>query len=485
MGEPIKLELRSTKVSDVDCMTAPRTDSMDSRPVQLRLPFDAAQIPECSRSIYQNRYSEVEQDVYLNGQEFHNWYRFVLAYSPDLVRKYIESFGLSGESMVLDPFCGTGTTLVECKLRGILSIGLETNPVARFASSVKVDWKMDPDSLERQARNIACVAESELYSHGIDDNRIFDGNLEDIPLKGLDPATAKLLLTNSISPIPLHKTLVLLEALRCHRNEPYYRYGLLALAKALVSPISNLAFGPEVGVGRIKTDVPVIASWLREIEVICADLRTATGYPEVETNVLEEDARKVSEVLTSESIDAVITSPPYPNEKDYTRTTRLESIVLGFVGSNADLRTIKQSLIRSNTRGVYKTDDDDLWAAGYPEVQLIARLIEQRRLDLGKTSGFEKLYGRVTRLYFGGMARHLAHLRAVLRPGAQLAYVVGDQASYLGVMIRTGQLLSAIAQTLGYELVSADLFRTRRATVTNQQLREEVVVLKWPGRVER
>ena len=470
---------------DVDCMTVPLTDSMDLRPVQLRLPFDVAQVPECSCLIDQDGYGEVKRHVYLNGQAFHNWYRFVLAYPPELVRKYIEGFGLSDESVVLDPFCGTGTTLVECKLRGITSVGLETNPVARFASSVKVDWKTDPDLLEREAGNIACAAESELYSHGIDDNRVFDGSLEDIPLKGLDPALAKLLLANSISPIPLHKTLVLLEALRRHRNEPYYRYGLLAMAKALVSPISNLAFGPEVGVGRIKTDVPVIGSWLREMEAICADLRTAPGCPEVETTVLGEDARRVSEVVASESIDAVITSPPYPNEKDYTRTTRLESIILGFVGSNADLRAVKRSLIRSNTRGVYKTDDDDLWAAGYPEVQLIARLIEQRRLDLGKTSGFEKLYGRVTRLYFGGMARHLAHLRAVLRPGAQLAYVVGDQASYLGVMIRTGQLLAAIAQTLGYELVSVDLFRTRRATATNQQLREEVVVLKWPGRVER
>jgi hypothetical protein len=69
----------------------------------------------------------------------------------------------------------------------------------------------------------------------------------------------------------------------------------------------------------------------------------------------------------------------------------------------------------------------------------------------------------------------------VLCPGAQLAYVVGDQASYLRVMIRTGQLLAEIAQELGYELVRIDLFRTRFATATKEQLREEVVVLRWPG----
>jgi hypothetical protein len=72
-------------------------------------------------------------------------------------------------------------------------------------------------------------------------------------------------------------------------------------------------------------------------------------------------------------------------------------------------------------------------------------------------------------------------LRPALRPGAQLAYVVGDQASYLRVMIRTGQLLADIARSLGYELVGIDLFRTRLATATKEQLREEVVVLRWPG----
>ena len=97
------------------------------------------------------------------------------------------------------------------------------------------------------------------------------------------------------------------------------------------------------------------------------------------------------------------------------------------------------------------------------------------------SSGFEKLYGRVTKLYFGGMARHLAELRPVLRPGAKLAYVVGDQASYLQVMIRTGELLADIAARLGYTVERIDLFRTRLATATREQLREEVVVLRWPS----
>jgi hypothetical protein len=69
----------------------------------------------------------------------------------------------------------------------------------------------------------------------------------------------------------------------------------------------------------------------------------------------------------------------------------------------------------------------------------------------------------------------------MLRPGARLAYVVGDQASYLGVLIPTGELLAKIAESLGYIVTGIDLFRTRRAASTNLALKEEVVLLQWPG----
>ena len=289
------------------------------------------------------------------------------------------------------------------------------------------------------------------------------------------------MIKDSISPLPLHKALVLLECLRKHAGKPYFNHALLAFANALVFSISNLRFGPEVGIGKAKQDVPVVACWLSEATKIANDLRLVArkSYPACE--VYRADARTISEVIAPQSIDAVITSPPYPNEKDYTRTTRLESVILGFINSLSELRAFKKQLIRSNTRGVYVEDDDDRWVAGHGEIRRIADSIESRRLELGKTSGFEKLYGKVARLYFGGMARHLSELRSVLRPGARLAYVVGDQASYLRVMIRTGQLLADLAQALGYEVVKIDLFRTRFSTATREELREEVVVLRWPG----
>lgn len=450
--------------------------------MQLNLPFSDSHFKESAVDAGSRLISNQANKIDHQDRSFHDWYRFVLSFPPHLVRYYIEDFDLNEKDTVLDPFCGTGTTLVECKLNRIRAIGVEANPFPQFASSVKVDWSIDPKELAEKSSEIANTANCALKQQGINDTWGIDGSLADIHLKKMDPDADRLLLSKSISPLPLHKTLVLLECLKKHENEHFYRHALLALAKALVLTISNLKFGPEVGVGKLKPDSPVVSSWLSELRKISKDLKTVKGIQYPKCTVYLGDSREISGLVEPNSIDAVITSPPYPNEKDYTRTTRLESVILGFISNKGELQSFKRRMIRSNTRGVYKDDDDDLWIAEHKEIMEIADEIEKRRRHLGKTSGFEKLYPRVTRLYFGGMMKHLAELRPILRPGARLAFVVGDQASYLRIMIRTGKLLAQIAQSLGYEVIRIDLFRTRFATATGEQLREEVVVLRWPGK---
>ena len=123
----------------------------------------------------------------------HDWYRFVLSFPPHLVRDYLTRFGLTQQQCVLDPFCGTGTTVVECKMNGIRSVAIERSPMAYFAGCVKLDWSPDPDGLLDHSAEIAEKVTARLDREGLSAS----------PLLHLPEESEKLLLTNSISPVPI------------------------------------------------------------------------------------------------------------------------------------------------------------------------------------------------------------------------------------------------------------------------------------------
>ncbi|WP_347281894.1 DNA methyltransferase [uncultured Alistipes sp.] len=401
--------------------------------------------------------------LYEDDLPIHDWYRFVLSFPPHLVKDYIIKFGIQTDQIVLDPFAGTGTTLVECKKNGIKSYGCETNPIANFASTVKTNWSISGEELLAHATSIAEIAKKNIQQNKTP--------------KPLNEDQTKLLIANSISDLPLKKALILLEAIDS-RKSSFHNHERLAFAKQLVYSYSNLKFGPEVGVSRKKKeDVDVINLWLEDIKKMVKDLKLVETHSVVDSTSLNCDARFISHTLQPNSIDCVITSPPYPNEKDYTRTTRLENVILGYIHNAEELKETKKNLLRSNTKNVYKGDADDLWVKDIQSIQDLAAQIEAKRIELNKTSGFEKLYHKVLKLYFGGMARHLMDLKPYLKDGAKLAYVVGDQASYFRIPVRTAALLGEVAESIGYTVDGIDLFRERLSTTTKSFIREEVLLL--------
>lgn len=410
----------------------------------------------------------VENKLRVEDSSIHDWYRFVLSFPPHLVQQYLETFCVDQTSFVLDPFCGTGTTNVECKKHGVSSWGIEASPLTHFVSKTKCVWANDTFNFLNTAKQIALAATRTINSLS--------------KPRTLSKEQTSLILKNSICEQPLSSTLVLRDSIRA-ANSPFEDYYLLALAKHIVYSYSNLKFGPEVGISRKKKEsVDVVEIWLSEIERMEADLECWKHHSSTFADISLGDARSIPKKDYVGKVDCVITSPPYPNEKDYSRTTRLESVILGFINTKDDLRNIKKGFIRSNSKNIYRCDNDAQYISNIGSINNLSNEIEERRLELGKTSGFEKLYASVVKQYFGGMARHLSELKPFLRNGASLAYVVGDQASYFQIPIRTSVLLGEVAESIGgYRVDRVDTFRKRFATATETWLNEDVLVLKYKG----
>lgn len=424
----------------------------------------------------------------------HGWYRFVLSYPPHLVRQYLTAFGLGPGDVVLDPFCGTGTTLVEAKKRGIPSIGCDAHPFAALVSRVKTNWSVPPpllrDTLKRILRRTRRIAsEHGLHELSLDAMMLQDESHEVRNGFRLTEEEERLLPTGFLSQRPLQRLLILRDEIeRQTEGEPpeiadFFR---LVLSHVIANGAGNFAFGPEIYRTKPKPDYDVLGHFARHADLMIAELTIAGAKPSAKTpsRVLEIDARELQSV--PDGIAAVITSPPYPNEKDYTRTTRVESILLRLVTDKPGLREMKESLLRSNTRNIFVSDTDGDEVRSFASIRSICEAIERRRIELSKDSGFERLYHKVVSHYFGGMRRHLRALRPKLRAKARLAYVVGDQLSFLLVPIATASLLSEVAAAEGYRTVGCELWRERvgtkvRNSLTNEKtvrVREEVLLLE-------
>jgi hypothetical protein len=435
----------------------------------------------------------------------HGWYRFVLGYPPHLVREYLEVLEADpGRDWVLDPFCGTATTPVEARLQGFPTLSADANPIAVLAARVKVSWDVDLEEVESKLDDVlelsaACLrrlhlppvveASNQLLLFGPKMPRKV-GSRSEARAKSFDPdalllpGARALIPKGFISRAPLLRVLSLRYAIQCTvRQRDMRDFLTLALANTIVRTAGNVGFGPEVYRLPPKDDADVLGAFAATVTRMTTDLRrilAERSLPFPPARVFADDARVLGSLEGSPPVGVVITSPPYPNEKDYTRSTRLETVLLGFLSDKQALRALKSDLLRSNTRNVFARDDDDAFIKDIPSIADVADRIEERRKELGKTSGFERQYHRVARLYFGGMYRHLAALLRRLRSGARCAYVVGDQMSFFRVHIRTAHLLADVATKVGYEVQGIDLWRTRRSTATGVDLEENVLILKRP-----
>jgi hypothetical protein len=414
-----------------------------------------------------NLYSEVEdQPTFRNSGTtstfaenvslpVHRWFRYSAGFSAAWVRQLIEAERDHGRANVLDPFAGSGTTLLEAELCGVRAIGVEAHPFVARVASAKLLWRSDVEAFK-------CFAAEVLQ------------RAERTPARVKEPAT---LLAKCFPPDILLKLVSLRTAwLALRDGSPASELSWLVLMAILreCSPVGTAQWQYVLpNKSKAKVLDPFTAFHAKTM-MFATDMALRQALPQGPKALLfQEDARECNSVPDGWA-NLVVTSPPYVNNYDYADATRLEMTFTGEVNGWGDLQeSVRKHLVRSCTQHVAAISratpeilKEPLLEPIRPElVEVCARLEAERELHGGK-----KPYHTMIAAYFADLARVWVALRRATAPNSQVCFVVGDSAPY-GIYVPVDRWLGELAISAGFRSYHFEKTRDRNIKWKNRKHR--------------
>lgn len=335
-----------------------------------------------------------------------NWFYYKEAFSSPLVNTLIRGFEMSGP--ILDPFVGAGTVPLECKYNGIVSIGRDANPLAVLVSTVKCR-NYDDIFISK----VADISAKQVYSIGK-----VKADFEWVPeLFALEKAFPK----RNIEAITSLRGQI--EAVDDQKVREF-------LLVALISIIPQVSYVlKDGGVLKImgnKRAGDVKALFRKKVKFMLRDLK-AYGVAYDEPNIEIGSAKQLG--LQSNSVNGIITSPPYLNNVDYTKVYGLE---MSLLGKKYNTKEIRQNMVRS----------------------FIGRNGSHLKMDADYV--YEKLAAHIgspppiTYAYFTDMLKVIEECHRVMRSGAVCAIVISNSVLQR-VNIECDIILAEMAEDFGME----------------------------------
>jgi len=356
----------------------------------------------------------------------HSIHAFAAKFPPQLPRVFIEGLTDPGET-VLDPMMGSGTTVVEAFLRNRRAIGFDIDPLALLICRVKT---MPVDFLEAAwaGKRIISVA-----------GRLIEkpAYLDLVMSRRYDPASLDFI--EYWFPKETQRQLLAL-LLAIEREKPSERLedflkvvfsSIIVTKSGGVSQAYDLAHSrPHRVLGKPTRDALKLYEkrLMKAADLLCQ-------LPQNGKNVLikSHDCRE-SMPLSRNSVQLIVTSPPYANAIDYMRAHKFSLVWFG--GKIAEL-----SVLRSQYIGSEKTSQltEELFPS---EVRRVVCAVEAR----------DQKKARVLTKYFSEMDRAITQMQRVLEPGRACLIVVGPS-TMRSVPVPTHKCLAALAEKRGFELV--------------------------------
>ena len=389
----------------------------------------------------------------------HRWFRYSAGFSAEWARDLIARAELPAGGLVLDPFAGSGTTLIAAQSIGIRSAGLEQHEFVYRIAKAKLRW---PDS-----------------SHALLDESL---QLLDLARKraATKPTPTSPLLNRCYPP----DALIRLEALKW----AYFQIQDAAATAELLWLAITSILRECSGVGTAqwqyllpnKSKARVLdpfGAFTEKIKMFCADMAAmaAHGRRHAEPRLIYGDARRIDERLGLHGrVHFVLTSPPYPNNYDYADATRLEMTFWGEVESWGDLHdAVRKRLVRSCSQHTAAERlslevllQDRGLAPILKEITEVCRTLEAVR----ETKGGRKTYHTMIAAYFCDLAMVWATLRHLCAADAKVCFVIGDSAPY-GVYVPVDRWLGELAIAAGFVSYAFEKTRDRNTKWKNRKHR--------------
>lgn len=390
-----------------------------------------------------DKYDFVTKDEYKNLVNFstnkeipiHSWYDYKQGYARNLVASIIEEENPDKNLYVLDPFCGVGTTNLVAKELGYNSIGIDINPMAFFASKVKLDRYSTNETDE--IRTILNNFDKSKKWKFNEKPKVVESSFIEEKLESLQRIKGFI---DSLSNCKAQNIL------------------MLAYLSIIEDASIRVKDGNGLKLKKNKKEIENIYDYfLSKCNKMLHDIAITTYSNETNHLVYNSSILidKTLESLADKKVGISIFSPPYANCFDYCEVYKLEFWLGGFVDSYKGFAKYRSIAMRSHVNSKFNHTIQNK----ITDVDTIANLISTYNI-------WNKNIPDMLRGYFDDMFKILQRQATLLVKGGKCFIVVANS-GYKGIMVPTDLLICDIAEKTGYKV--NNIFYARKIRASGQQ----------------
>lgn len=404
----------------------------------------------------------------------HRWYPFVEGYSKEFIEDILQELSFIPQA-AMEPFCGSGTTPVELQNHNIKCYSFEVSPFMHLLAKVKLERTYDERTLTYYRDKVAGLLDNTLPNIRM---------LEPVPFG--DTVVHK----EGIKKWNFHDTsldgiLDIRYAIRMVIDDDRYKnLFTIALASIILQASNMFRNGKCLSYkkgweDRIICRDEIHRLFLEQIDMVIAeDVRILSSQQSAVRNAdicCFGDVRKSIECVDDNSLDLIITSPPYLNSRDYTDIYMLELKVLQLVNSHEDLQKLRKSTIRSHVQVKYS----EVKPINNP--RLIKCLSDMKN---SQTKSWNPDLPNMVCGYFEDMQQLFSEFSRKMHQGGVIYFNVANSA-YFGVEVPVDHIICDIAESCGFkvrEIRKARDIKTspQQSKILGKKLHESVIVIDKP-----